>query len=649
MRNAVLFVYIIFSGLLHGQVAFNADDLMTIVKGERDSYPGKFLQRAPETTSNYDVKWYRCSWNIDPGIREISGNVTTLFTPVQPDIDSLVFDLSRVLKIDSVIYHSHLLIWNRDSDLLTIQLPSYLSQGIADSVTIYYHGVPPETGFGSFVQSSHNGIPAIWTLSEPYGASDWWPCKNGLTDKADSLDIFIRTSAAYKTASNGILVSATPEGTHTVYHWKHRYPIAAYLVCLAVTNYAEFKQMVPFGTDTLNMVNYVYPEDSASASAQTGIVVSMIQLFDSLFGVYPFQLEKYGHAQWGVGGGMEHQTMTFVNSFGFELLAHELAHQWFGDKITCGSWTDIWLNEGFATYLSGLCYEHLAPDFWTRFREVRVKKIISEPGGSVYCPDTTDIARIFDGRLSYSKGCMILHQLRLIMGDSAFFASVNNYLLDVSLAYGFARTENLKTHLESSCGQDLTWYFNDWFTGEGYPSYQIKWSQTGDSISFTVDQTQSHPSVSFFEMPIHLKFKNATHDILVWFSNTFSGQSFTISIPFTVDSVIFDPLYQIISGNNTVSAIAEHKLQPRLQVFPNPATDQVTFRLGLSPARDNGNIAIYDYSGRKRDEFFFPHGVTEIILDTRNYAPGLYFYVLIRQDHQESGKFIISPVGISNF
>jgi aminopeptidase N len=644
MRKAAIFIFLIISGLLHAQVTFHDDDLTTIAKGERDSYAAKLFQRIPVTTSNYDVKWYRCSWNIDPNIPEISGNVTTLFTPLQPDFDSLVLDLNQVLAVDSVIYHNHPLSWYHKSDMLTIPFSSSLPQQVADSVTIYYHGVPPENGFGSFVQSTHNGMPVIWTLSEPYGASDWWPCKNGLTDKADSLDIFIRTPAAYKTASNGILVSENHVGGDIVCHWKHRYPIAAYLVCLAVTNYSEYTQKVPFGTDTLNVVNYIYPEDSASVSAQTGIIIPMIQLFDTLFGIYPFQLEKYGHAQWGVGGGMEHQTMTFVNSFGFELLAHELAHQWFGDMVTCGSWTDIWLNEGFATYLSGLCYEHLAPDLWTRFREVRISKIISKPDGSVYCSDTTDINRIFDGRLSYAKGCMILHQLRWIMGDSAFFAALNNYLLDVRLAYGFARTDNLKSHLESSCGQDLTWYFDDWFTGEGFPSYQIKWSQNGDTILLTVNQAQSHASVSFFELPIQLKFKNQTRDTLIRFSNTFSGQSFKTTIPFAVDSVMFDPFHQIVSGNNTVNSTDEHTKYSRLRVFPNPATDRVTFSFGSSSFKDNSKISIYDHSGRITEDLFLLQGQTEISLSTVNYPPGMYFYLFTQDDFRVSGKFIINPV-----
>ncbi|MCX6286910.1 MAG: M1 family aminopeptidase, partial [Bacteroidetes bacterium] len=459
---------------------------------------------------------------------------------------------------------------------------------------------------------------------------------------ADSIDITIHTPNGNRTATNGILVSTIVVGGFTEYHWKHRYPIAAYLVGIAVTNYASFTQQVPFGSDTLKVFNYIYPEDSATAVVQLPVIIPMIQVYDTLFGIYPFQREKYGHAQFNWGGGMEHQTMTFVANFQFELIAHELAHMWFGDKVTCGSWTDIWLNEGFATYLSGLIYEHLDPDLWVRFRMVRIQSITSQPGGSVYCPDTLILGRLFDSRLSYAKGAMILHQLRWIMGDSVFFAALSNYLNDYSLAYGFARTEDLKIHLESSYGHDLSWYFNDWFTGEGYPQYQINWSQTDDTVAFTVRQTQSSPAVAFFELPVQLKFKNPGHDTLIRFNNTFSGELFKVRIPFVVDSLIFDPLYQIISKNNSVNAVVEHDLRASLQVVPNPATDHVTFRFGGLMAGEHGTIRIYDDSGRMRDELFPCSGQNEITFGTQGYSPGLYFYVFAVRDYKCSGKFVIS-------
>jgi hypothetical protein len=367
----------------------------------------------------------------------------------------------------------------------------------------------------------------------------------------------------------------------------------------------------------------------------------MIQLFDTLFGIYPFQHEKYGHAQFGWGGGMEHQTMTFVGSFGFELLAHELAHMWFGNKVTCGSWTDIWLNEGFATYLSGLCYEYLAPVYWKRFREVRVKSIISQPGGSVYCPDTTSVGRIFDGRLSYAKGAMILHQLRWMLGDSAFFAALNNYLHDPDIAFGFARTPQLVSHLEAASGRDLSGYFDDWYTGEGYPSYQVGWTQEGDTVRFTVHQTQSHPSVTFFEMEIPVQFKTSPRDTIIRVVHSFQGQSFEAILPFTADSVIFDPDYQLISGNNTINSVAKKTVQTGLRVFPNPAENRVTFDFGDSPARAPGQLLIYDPSGRNMAEFPVAKGKTSITIDLRKYPPGIYFYRLMLRDIKFDGTFVI--------
>ena len=642
MKTTTLFTCLLFSCLLEAQVTFNPSDLDIIAKGERDIYARKSSQRAGATSSAYNVTYYSCFWIIDPAVKQISGSVLVQFKPLVTGFDSLLLDMNLALQVDSVKYHNYKLgSWEHSSDILVVRFSNPLPPGTADSVRVFYHGVPPENGFGAFVQSTHNGEPVIWTLSQPYGASDWWPCKNGLTDKADSIDIFISTPSANKTASNGILVSAGLAGVNTIYHWKHRYPIAAYLVALAVTNFYTFTQYVPFGNDTLKLVNFVYPEDSAAATAELRVIVPMIQVFDSLFGVYPFQKEKYGNAEFGEGGGMEHQTMTFVNSFQFELISHELAHQWFGDKVTCGSWVDIWLNEGFATYLSGLIYEHLDPSLWKRFRQVRIAQVTSVPGGSVYCTDTTDISRLFNSRLSYAKGALILHQLRWIMGDSVFFAALNNYLDDFSLAYGFARTENLVAHFESSYGHSLAWYFNEWFTGEGYPQYLINWSQTADSVNFTVRQTQSIPTASFFELPLQIKLKNASRDTMIRVNNTFSGEMFKVRIPFTADSLVFDPECQLISANNVVNAVEEHGLNAGLKVVPNPASDQVIFHFGRILASGHGSLRIYDDSGRMKEELVPGNGMNDLVLDTRSYSPGLYFYAFSWQDERVSGKFII--------
>jgi aminopeptidase N len=299
-------------------------------------------------STNFDVKYYRCEWEVDPAVRYIKGKVT-LYYIMTSSGSSITLDLMAPLIVDSVKQRNIQLSKQHQNNTLQVNFPSPVNAGVLDSVSVYYQGVPPNTGFGSFIQDQHAGVPVMWSLSEPYGARDWWPCKNGLDDKADSIDIIVTAPAQYKAASNGLLQSETliAGGTKKTTHWKHRYPIASYLMCFAVTNYTVFNNSVQLGSINLPMQTYCYPESLVAFQAGTQNVLDALQLFHATFGDYPFIKEKYGHVQFGWGGGMEHQTSTFIVAANENLVAHELGHQWFGDKITCGSWEDIWLNEGF--------------------------------------------------------------------------------------------------------------------------------------------------------------------------------------------------------------------------------------------------------------------------------------------------------------
>ena len=141
MKTKFTILCLLFSALVSAQKEFDPGNLSVISKGDQDSYIRKHDMRTPATTANYDVKWYRCFWNIDPNIDSISGNVTTLFQPVSADIDTLDFDLNQVLVVDSVIYHNYRVTWSHNSDLLTIHFPSALSHLAVDSVTVYYHSI----------------------------------------------------------------------------------------------------------------------------------------------------------------------------------------------------------------------------------------------------------------------------------------------------------------------------------------------------------------------------------------------------------------------------------------------------------------------------------------------------------------------------
>lgn len=553
--------------------------------------------RSSPFTQNYDLKYHRLEWTIDPAEYYIAGTVTTYFVPTENDFNEISFDLSTELEVDEVLYHGQSLNYQQLSgNQLKIILPNTLSEGQLDSVSITYQGEPASSGFGSFGQGTHNGVPALWTLSEPYGAKDWWPCKQDLVDKIDSIDVIVRTPEAYRAASNGLLVGEWEDGNEKIYHWKHRYPIPAYLIAIAVTNFEVYSDWVPVdGGNDIEVLNYVFPEDLNYAQNSTGATVECMQLFNDLYGLYPFADEKYGHAQFGWGGGMEHQTMSFMGGFSHGLQAHELAHQWFGDKVTCGSWADIWLNEGFATYSEGLTYAYGLTSFnFKNWVKGKIDHVTSQPDGSVYVYDTTNVGRIFSGRLSYSKGAMLLHMLRWKLGDDDFYLALRNYLNDPELAFGYARTVDLQKHLEAVSGQSLTEFFNDWLYGEGYPSYAISWGQDElNTVYVEVGQTTSHSSVDFFEMPIPILFEGAQEDSLVVLNNSAFGQSFVLDLPFEVEDVTFDPDYWILSNGNTVdeffvSNTAAPDVSKDLHLFPNPAREQLWIKVsgGLETPTD---------------------------------------------------------------
>jgi aminopeptidase N len=503
---------------------------------------------------NYDIKYHRCVWSVDPAVNYIKGAITTYFEAKNANIFDIGFDLTDIMNVDSVVQNGVSLSFTHVNNLLDITLGTPMAPGTLDSLTVYYQGAPTSSGFGSFNLSTHASAPILWTLSEPYGAPDWWPCKHVLNDKVDSLDVICTVPTGNRVASNGLLIQEINDSLTSTYHWKTRYPIAAYLIAIGVTNYSVYSDYVPLSpTDSIQVLNYVYPENLASAQAQTPDIINVISLYDSLTITYPFAAEKYGHAQFNWGGGMEHQTMSYVVGFNHSLIAHECAHQWFGDRVTCGSWEDIWLNEGFATYFEGLTEERYFPSTWPAWKQSKVANICSQSNGSVLCTDTTNINRIFDGRLTYNKGAYLLHMLRWKLGDAHFFQALREYLNDPLLAYNYAKTPLLKAHLESVYGAPLTSFFTEWYNGQGYPSYDVIWNATGNSVFVRLLQTTSDPSVSFYEMPVPIVFSDGNKDTTVVLDHTFSGQTFSFTLGISPTIAKFDPDLWILANNNTVT------------------------------------------------------------------------------------------------
>ncbi len=601
------FLTLFFSFLFLTGIFAQSDEIEAIAKQEALAHRHLIDFRDADNYDNYDIVHGRFEWEINPNVYYIKGEITYHFYPLEDNFSTINLDLTHELTVDSIIYHGVSLSFTHgDDDIVTFDLPAPLPVMEMDSFSIFYQGEPAYTGFGSFIQSVQDGTskPIIWTLSEPFGAKDWWPTKSNLHDKIDSMDVIVTTPVGYRAASNGLLVEEGEADGKAFYHWQHRYPIESYLVAIAVTDYFVYSDYVPMNGGQLEILNYVYPHDSTYAQNNTPGTVEIMQLYNELFEDYPFAGEKYGHAQFGWGGGMEHQTMTFMGGFSFELIAHELAHQWFGDKVTCGSWSDIWLNEGFATYLTGLTMEHGMGNYtFDQWKISKINHITGQPGGSVYVTNPTSTGEIFSGRLSYSKGAMVLHMLRQKIGDEAFFQGVKNYLADPALAYSYALTDDLKQHLETTSGMDLTEFFADWFYGQGYPSYHIQWSQDeAQNVNVIFNQTTSHESVDFFEMPVPIRFSGEGKDTTVVFDNTTQGQMMSASLDFVADNAIFDPDHNIVSKNNTIEMIAvgtnDIANDRSISLYPNPVRDNLTIQ--LEDRNDYlQSVSIFDVAGNR--------------------------------------------------
>ena len=574
---------------------------------DREDYTYRNIALSSPNTDNYDLKYYRFDLNVDPKKNYITGIVTAKFLVTKENTNNIYFDFNNSMTVYSVSYHGQTVNSEFSSDFeLKIDLPQNLIKGNLDSITIRYEGNPTTSGFGSFETSTQycdDSEPVLWTLSEPYGARDWWPTKQSLNDKIDSIDMFVTTPKGYKVGSNGLLISRVDKGDKTVHHWKHKYPEPAYLIAIAVSNYAEYIDWVPLKNgDSLMVLEYVYPCNLEYAQQNTADIIPTMQFFIDLFGDYSFTNEKYGHAQFGWGGGMEHSSMTFVGGFGHSLLAHELAHQWFGDKITCGSWQDIWLNEGFATYLEGLTYDFgRAPNSWNIWKTNIKNSATSASHGSVFVDDTTSVGRIFNWALSYSKGAYLLHMLRWKLGDDNFFQALRSYISDPDLIYNYAKTPDLKRHLEKQSGLDLTEFFNDWLYGKGFPTYSLDWGYDENGKLFiTIFQKQSDESVDYFEMPLPVKLIGQFEDTIVVLNNDYNEQRFSLDIDFHVDSLVFDPdqwLCALFERANYLSTDKIAGTGVNISIYPNPFTNKGVWFL-LEGYNNDIKIDIYNIDGK---------------------------------------------------
>jgi len=608
MRFVLIACLLWYSLPAYSQSLMGADEC---IAGKVQQYrqSAKATIASPEE-DKYDVQHVHLNIAMTNQSVAIAGKATTTARVLENNFSLYVFELNKRLNIDSVIINGQSANIERQDDIVNVFMPVLLHTGAVFSATVYYHGLP-ETGTVFTFQSGMNNAEAgewnsrvTYSLSEPYYSKDWWPCKQSLQDKIDSADIWITVPDSLKAGSNGLLQRITPlAGNKSRYEWKTNYPTAYYLLSVAVSNYTDysFTKQLP-GGESILVQNYVYNHPGLMDTYKKGIdsTGEMLHFFSELFGTYPFYKEKYGHCMAPVFGGMEHQTMTTLQHFRYPLVVHELAHQWFGNHVTCATWRDIWVNEGFASYAEYL-YTERYRDEQTAYSYILSvhERIFSDTntGGSIYLPenDTSNPYRIFDSRLSYLKPSAVLHTLRFYINDDKVFFDILKTFMNRH-ANGNAGTEDFKQVAEELSGIDLDKFFAQWIYGEGYPMYDIRWNYVDNRLFLAIQQQGTNPeSVPYFDIPVEIKLLSHAGDTTIRLENSIT-QSTYLNIDRRVDDIIFDPRNVILDKSTVTRDYSLGVNYPMfgLFVYPNPATEAWY----ILNTKEGDELVLTDMSGK---------------------------------------------------
>ncbi len=600
-KTAIIGLAVLFSTLSVSAQEFSRDDFHRAEWEMKSRYAQKLAERQGSDfaldQTDFDVKYWELDINVtDIGGQIVSGKVIMVSESMVDGLTSIDYDFHSSMTVDSVFMYGNSAVYTRPSNIVRITLDRAYNIGEQLTTVVYYHGHPPGGGFGSFTWSTHSGQPIISTLSEPEGAREWWPCKDVPHDKSDSADVMITIPDNLTGTSNGKLVSNIDNGNGTrTFHWHISYPITTYLISLAISNYQSFTDWYfSAGGDSMPVTNYVYPEHFANAVIDLSITPQAIGVFAGLFGEFPFINEKYGHSIFPWGGAMEHQNNT---SYGSSLirgnhsydwiLVHELGHMWFGDMITCDIWPDIWMNEGFASYLEALWIED-RDGFNAYLNYMRYSQGVGDPSGPIYDPNP-----LFDGNTVYNKGAWVLHMLRGVMGDSTFFAGMYGYANHPDHQYGTITTRGFQDIMAGYYGSPLEWYFDQWVWGMNRPNYLYSWisEPIGGGqyeIFLHLQQTQSSPAPDLFIMPIRIYPRVGGIDTVITVWNDSRTDDFRVIVNGNPSQLVID------RDDWILKSVSSESYGFNIVTTELPGGQQYESYFGLVEAR--GGTAPYSYS-----------------------------------------------------
>lgn len=566
------------------------------------------------TGANIDVLYHRTNWTVDPNnaVNNITGVVTTYFKTIEANVAAISFDLNKNSFNNATLlvkYHgvncSYSFPASGNVNVLNIVLPnSIANSNTIDSVAISYSGTPGQNGFsGGFPLLQYTDQYGtvqryVLTLSESYEDRDWWPCKADMQDKIDSMDIHVTVpwqgADTFWVASNGILTDSAINGVQRTFTYKSRYPIASYLVGLAVAKYNRYYSSVSIGNTTVPVYWYLLAGKTAgyynNAIAAMTQMNDVIKAYSQKLGDYPFKKEKHGYYD-GLSGadGMEHQTFSAIASNALTSVAtldHELMHQWFGDNVTFATWNDLWLAEGFARYgelLSAELVPALGYSPWFRRNNIK-NRALALNSSSTWIPNSNivnsnAIWNTSYGSNVYERGCMIVSMLRAICGDERFFQALTAY--QTNMAGRAANTDSLKQYFNSFSGADLTPFFNDYVGGSGSavtpkggignPVNQVKWNAPSPNQLVLGMQSQTRTAgsnVSYFNGPVVVRAtgSNALQDTTITFfdwgdgnlsyagngiGEPMAGNVLSYALSFTPAALLYDDSARTLSTGTT--------------------------------------------------------------------------------------------------
>jgi aminopeptidase N len=526
------------------------------------------------------VRHIKLDVSLDVEARRIAGTCTLTLSPVVSGspwlrLDAVELDIARVTRAGKPLEHQH------DGKILRVGLGE-VREGDVFDLEIAYSGRPRR---GIYFVGPDEGYPdkpvQVWTQGQDEDSRFWFPCFDSPSEKSTS-EIIATVPAGFTAVSNGMLVADTTRGDRRTMHWRLDVPHSCYLITLVAGHLSEMRDQreVPAGADekeTVEITYYVQPGREEDGRRTLGRTPEMIELFSRLFGV-PYPYQKYAQVCVAdfIFGGMENTTATTVTdtilyderaALDFDadsLIAHELAHQWFGDLLTCRAWAEGWLNEGFATYSEYLWREaHEGRDAADSELDEWGEQYFAEDSGRYRRIIATNVydepIDIFDHHL-YEKGGRVLHMLRRILGDDGFFRACKHYLGKHRL--GSVETRDLTRAAEEVTGRQLDWFFDQWIVkGAGHPELEVNYEWDADRrlACFTVKQTHKvEGTTPLFRLPVGvaLAFAGNGRRREVELEITEQQHTFYVTCDAEPSHAIFDP------GKALLARIKTEKPQP---------------------------------------------------------------------------------------